>query len=72
MTLEEEIIFYIEAKKKAVSSGNAKDYEKRLNILFAEGAMTENAYKLLRQIFGFTAVILETKIKTVYSSSPSC
>lgn len=68
MTLEDEIKFYMDAKASAKANSNDKDFEKRLNVLFAQGQLSENAYLILRQIFGYTAVITKTKVVESYSN----
>jgi hypothetical protein len=51
MSIEDEIIFCIEAKKKATQAGKAQDYMNRLNTLFLEGQVSETAYKMMLQIY---------------------
>jgi hypothetical protein len=72
MTLEEEIKFYMDAKQKAVTTGNGKEFEARMNLLFLEGQMTMNAYQILRQIFGYTPVKIPTTPVKVTRSSTTC
>ena len=54
MTLEDEIIFFIQAKQKASTAKNDIGFKDRLNLLYAEGQISSKAYIILRQIFGYS------------------
>ena len=65
--LEQEVAKFMNAKQKAEGQGlSAKEFEERLNMMFLEGQITKDGYKLLRQIFGYTKVIQETKTEIQY------
>lgn len=56
MTLEDELVFYIKAKQTAALSGKLDGFKDRLNLLFVEGQLSEKAYKILKEIFGYEEV----------------
>jgi len=65
--LETEIGKFMNAKQKAEDQGlSAKEFEERFNMMFLEGQVSKDGYKLLRQIFGYTKVIQETKTEIQY------
>ncbi|SPF54552.1 hypothetical protein SBF1_7680003 [Candidatus Desulfosporosinus infrequens] len=60
--LEEEVMFLIEAKKKARENGKEGDFANRLKVLFLEGQVSEEAYKIMCQMCGVKAAEPPTKI----------
>ena len=66
--LEDEIIMLINTKKKLVANGGSnavviKEYLDRINVLFLEGQISTDAYKMISALYtGKLPSVLEPKI----------
>ena len=73
--LEDEIIFLLTAKKKQSEKGGGaaaltKDYLERLNVMFLEGQISADAYKLVVALY--TGKLPSSTLTPMYRSTSYC